>query len=204
MKGRTMTTIVIIAVAAFAAGYVAKGVLAAGERVDQCRDCDIAARAVEVMMADDDAVGRLCEELADTPEMSPVTIDIDAIAQIESGGNARAVGAYGERGVCQIQEATWNEWVERMGESWSFDEAFDPDKNLAVANYGMNTRIPQMLDAYQISDTVAHRLICYNWGIGNLVHADRHECDWPESVERYVRRYRRACVERQRRKVACD
>jgi len=205
MKGHTMTaTLLIAATLAFCGGYVVHAALARGEQVEKCRDCDVVARAVEAMMDDDEAVGRLCEEIADdairtTHDASPVTIDVRAIAQIESSGDARAVGKFGERGLCQIRRATWNEWVECMGQHWSFDDAFDPGINRAVAHYGLNTRIPQMLGVYGISDTVAHRLAAYNWGIGNLRYAVVHERPLPEDVQRYVRRYRRAVVELQRR-----
>lgn len=124
-----------------------------------------------------------------------IQIDMDRIIAIESSGNPLAVSSAGCRGLCQIAEATWNECVQRMGVTWTWDEdAWQPGENRAVGNYYINTRIPEMLRQYGIDDNHATRIGAYNWGIGNLRRAwERHGHDWlahaPKETQDYVIKY---------------
>ena len=126
---------------------------------------------------------------------APVEINIGAIIQIESSGNPLAVSPVGCRGLCQIAHTTWWECTALMGVEWTWEEdAFDPGCNQAVGNYYMNTRIPQMLRAYDIPDTEATRIGAYNWGIGRLRDAfRRYGHDWlshaPKETQDYVLKY---------------
>ena len=62
------------------------------------------------------------------PEQSVADLFIEALIQIESGGDAKAVGSAGERGLMQIKRETWLEMTEKVyGEAMSFDRAFEPD-----------------------------------------------------------------------------
>lgn len=126
---------------------------------------------------------------------APVEINIGAIIQIESSGNPLAVSPVGCRGLCQIAHVTWLECTAMMGVEWTWEEdAWDPGCNQAVGNYYMNTRIPQMLRAYDIPDTEATRIGAYNWGIGRLRDAWRqYGHDWiahaPKETQDYVLKY---------------
>jgi hypothetical protein len=124
-----------------------------------------------------------------------VTIDMARIVAIESGGDPRVVSPQGCRGLCQIAEGTWDECVRRMGGTWPWrDDAFDPGINRMVANYYINTRIPQMLKFYGIDDTIATRIAAYNWGIGRLLAAwGDHGEAWPNhapaETQNYIKQY---------------
>jgi hypothetical protein len=48
----------------------------------------------------------------------------------------------------------------------------------------MNTRIPQMLKAYKIPDTIDNRLWAYNAGIGNVKKGRL-----PKETRNYIRKY---------------
>ncbi len=134
------------------------------------------------------------------PEPKPI-IDMNRIVQIESSGNANAVGTSGERGLCQIMPVTWSDVTREMGVEWSFDEAWDPKKNLAVADWYLNVTLPRYLKHYDVPDTSSARVAAFNYGIGNInrLHGE-HGGYWlmhtPECVQGYVMRYHRAVPQR--------
>ena len=62
-----------------------------------------------------------------------------------------------------------------------------------VADWYVNQAIPQMIRVSKVSDTLEHRLIAYNWGIGNLrkwVREGEHYEKLPKETREYVRKYR--------------
>ena len=134
---------------------------------------------------------------ASLPPGVEVPIDISRIIQIESSGNPKALNKRsGARGLTQVIEGTWGESVKRMRKDWSWDDAFDPDKNKAVGSYYMNQRIPEMLNYYNLPDTVETRIAAYNWGIGNLLKAyNKHGAKWqgaiPIETRDYIRKYQK-------------
>jgi hypothetical protein len=122
-------------------------------------------------------------------------INMEAIVQIESGGDPKAVSPAGCRGVCQIAEGTWIECCKWLGATWTWKEdAWDPGCNRVVGSYYMNVRIPAMLAHYGIEDAITTRLAAYNWGIGNLRRCwNQHGRDWlayaPKETQRYILKY---------------
>jgi soluble lytic murein transglycosylase-like protein len=120
------------------------------------------------------------------------SIDIKKIIQIESSGNPNAHNKRtNARGLCQIRRLTWYECCSRLKHDWSFEEAFDPVKNVIIGEYYMNKRIPQMLKAFNIPDNTDNRLIAYNWGIGNLDKARKSygKIKLPRETQRYIEKY---------------
>lgn len=66
---------------------------------------------------------------ADTPEDPQIGLLLDAIARVESNGNARAVGDGGRAlGPYQIHESYWKDGTRFLGVDWSYDCAKDPAK----------------------------------------------------------------------------
>ena len=126
-----------------------------------------------------------------------VRIDINRVAEIESSGDPSATGVAGERGLCQLMPGTWADVTTEMGVEWDFDEAFDPRKNLAVADWYLARTIPRYLKYYGIPDTTSARMAAYNYGIGNIkrLHGE-HGGYWlmhtPECVQEYVLKYHKA------------
>ncbi len=54
---------------------------------------------------------------------------LDAIAQVESGNRANAVGDKGRAiGAYQIHRLYWKDGTRLLGVKWNYKEAFDPDK----------------------------------------------------------------------------
>jgi len=122
-----------------------------------------------------------------------LVIDINKIIKIESSGNPKALNKRsGARGLCQIMRLTWFECCSRLNYDWSFDEAYDPVKNVIIGEYYINKRIPQMLKYYNIPDNIDNRLISYNWGIGNLDKARRSygKINLPKETQNYIKKYK--------------
>jgi len=120
-----------------------------------------------------------------------VSIDLSKIAEIESSNDPEAENTRtGARGLHQIMQPTWEEVVSKMGEDWSWDDAFDVEKNTQVADYYMNTEIPRLLKHFDIKDTVENRLAAYNWGVG---HLNRAGSEWmekaPQETLDYIEKY---------------
>jgi soluble lytic murein transglycosylase-like protein len=123
-------------------------------------------------------------------------IDMDVIFTIESSNDPKAVNKTTKaRGLGQLMKPTWIEVTARLNKKWSWDDAFDPEKNRTVATYYMNKRIPAMLKHYNIPDTVVTRLAAYNWGVGNVkkaYDAGNYE-KWidkaPKETQDYIRKY---------------
>lgn len=124
-------------------------------------------------------------------------INLDKIIMIESSGgknnwnpNSRA------RGPFQFMEETWNDCVNRMGKDWKWwNDSMDLTKSRIVADYYYNTRIPQMLNYFNIKDTIETRIGAYDWGIGYLKNVwDKYGETWlsrsPSETKDYIMKYR--------------
>ncbi|MEM7395494.1 MAG: lytic transglycosylase domain-containing protein [Verrucomicrobiota bacterium] len=140
-------------------------------------------------------------ESAEAPEANPFAVAlsgkqitdllIEAIVQIESAGNPRCVGGKGERGLMQIRQSTWNQ-VSRdaLGQSVSFDCAFNPETNVRVGRAYLG-HLQQFLrkrrDQWQ-ADERSLLLACYNAGPNAVRKAGFNIDNLPESVQSYARR----------------
>ena len=96
-------------------------------------------------------------------------INLDWIMQIESSGNAQAYNAKsGATGLYQITPICLEDFNDYHEIKYRLSDMYDPQKSARVADWYMNTRIPGLLEAYGIEDTVDNRLASYHAGIGNL------------------------------------
>lgn len=131
-------------------------------------------------------------------QLNNATIDINAIEQIESSGNPRAIGKAGERGATQIlDQETWNMIAKDMKQSYDWDKDWhNRDINKSMGNHYINKIIPGYLRYYKIPDTIETRIAAYNWGIGKLNNAyDEHKEQWinlaPLTTRSYIRKYKK-------------
>jgi soluble lytic murein transglycosylase-like protein len=103
-------------------------------------------------------------------------VNIDAVIEIESGGNPNAYNkGSGAIGLMQITPICYKDYHERAMrvvmpgcEVLSFyrlEDLWNPVINKNIGTTYINTYIPQMLRAYKIPDTIDNRLISYNAGI---------------------------------------
>ena len=112
-------------------------------------------------------------------------VDMNKIYSIESNNNPKAKSGKGAIGIGQILDALkdWNNLKPK--EKYTAQDMYDAAKNKKVAEWYMNERIPQMLRAYKIADTVDNRLIAYNFGIGNL----KNKKPLPKETIDYLKKY---------------
>ena len=113
-------------------------------------------------------------------------IDMTKISQIESSNNPEAYNAKSQaRGKNQITPIVLKEWNNyHKSEQHGVKDLFNEEINDKIANWYMNKRIPQMLKAKKIKDTVENRLIAYNYGIGNIGKP------LPLETRNYLKKYR--------------
>jgi hypothetical protein len=126
-------------------------------------------------------------------------ITIDKIWEIESSRGKDPnmdKNPSGARGHFQFLEATWDECVRRMGKDWDWwNGSMDYKKSSQVADFYLNTRIPELLNSRGIDDNINTRLAAYNWGIGNLSKAiDKYKNSWiqfaPSETSNYIIKYK--------------
>lgn len=130
--------------------------------------------------------------------VSPVAIELDVIAMIESGGERVPDKACSYRGceygkgryqVSDILRREWNQF--HKNEQYEPHQLFDPQVNERIARWYLNVRIPQMLKHYGRVDgkdymSLPYVLTAYNAGI-SYVRQDRSE--WPRETVSYINRY---------------
>ena len=92
----------------------------------------------------------------------------DAVVQVESGGKSLATSLAGARGIMQITQPALIDYNKYNKTSYTMDDMYNPQVNSRVGVWYLGKRIPQMLSAYNVPDTVENRLWAYNAGIGNL------------------------------------
>lgn len=128
---------------------------------------------------------------AKTVKKAPLMVDMNKIYSIESSNNPNAYnhnsGARGLGQVTSVGLADYNQLNPKA--PYKQEQLFDPVVNSQVSNWTMNQRIPQMLNAYSIPDTVENRLIAYNWGIGNLRKMTQGQAQLPLETSNYIKKY---------------
>lgn len=116
---------------------------------------------------------------------------VEAVIQIESGGDPLKVGRHGERGLMQIRAGTWRDVTARLyGAPLPFDRAFDPALNRRVgAAYlaHLQDRLLARRSEWK-ADERTLLLAAYNAGPGRL-RAARYAIErLPRSTRDYVER----------------
>lgn len=118
--------------------------------------------------------------------VSAAEIDLEAVKEIESGGNPRAVGNAGERGLYQIMPITLRSFNQRHEKTYSKDDLFNPEINRKIARWYLTKRIPEMLKFYGKPVTPKYIIWAYNAGIGRV-----NDGVMPEVTKRYLEKYKR-------------
>ncbi len=154
----------------------------------------------QLQTTDNDLISELNQEnIVDTNYNQPVDINLDKIWMIESSKGQDPnmdKNTSGARGHFQFMQNTWNEIVGKMGVNWDWKNgSMDYNKSKQVADYHLNTRIPEMLNYYNIPDSIETRLGAYNWGVGNIKKLwDKYGEDWlkysPTETQGYIAKYK--------------
>lgn len=123
-------------------------------------------------------------------------IDLKAISFIESSDEPLAYnnGHYGEY---QISEGVLYDYFNNAltGVLVMYtNQLFDEKTSKVVANWYINTRIPELLKHYNIPDNTTSRIIAWNWGIGHIRHWFHKGCHWnklPRETREYIFKYQK-------------
>ena len=112
-------------------------------------------------------------------------IDLNVIAQIESSGNAAAVGDGGKAlGKFQLHQDVVVEYNRFHNTRYSHRIALDSTISSKIAHWYLHKRIPQMLRHFKKPVTTENVLIAYNAGILNAVRGRI-----PTTTKKYLTKY---------------
>lgn len=114
-------------------------------------------------------------------------IDLRAIMKIESHGDVKAFNRHsGARGLYQVTPIVVKEWnAFHPEERFTNEDMFNAQRNYKVAEWYLNTRIPQMLRHFGKPVNVENVLISYNAGISYVVKGK----ELPEETSNYLQKY---------------
>jgi hypothetical protein len=120
-------------------------------------------------------------------EAASSEVDMNKIYSIESSNNPQAHNkSSNAKGLGQITPIVLKEWNNfHPKEKHSDADLFNADTNKKIASWYMNKRIPQMLKAKGLKDTIDNRLIAYNFGIrgvGKIL---------PRETKQYLDKYKK-------------
>jgi soluble lytic murein transglycosylase-like protein len=112
-------------------------------------------------------------------------ISMEAIKEIESGGNPKAYNKYSKAtGLYQITPICLKHFNEVNKTSWKMDDMYDPKKNERVAVWYFTWLERQGLEDEE-------QIIAYNWGIGNLMKYRLGLKTLPKETRNYLNKYER-------------
>jgi hypothetical protein len=122
-------------------------------------------------------------------------IDLNIISQIESDNNDKLRGKAGERGRFQIRAKggildDWNAAFKKR--QHTPDQLEDSAIAGMIVNWWFEVQLMKYFGAYDIDDTLLHRILAYNWGIGNLqkwINKGSHMDELPSVSKRYFEKY---------------
>lgn len=113
-------------------------------------------------------------------------VDMKIIAQIESSGNPMAYNKTSQaRGLYQITPICLADYNQIHNVLIMEKSLFGLKTSYKVANWYMNTRIPQLLKHYKKADTLSNRLIAYNCGISCV------DKPLPKETQGYINKYKK-------------
>ena len=95
------------------------------------------------------------------------TVNLNIISQIESSGNASAIGDRGlALGLFQLHAGAVKDASRALNVAYKHRDALDPKTARVIADAYINQVIPSYLKHYRLKDTLENRLTAYNMGIG--------------------------------------
>lgn len=116
---------------------------------------------------------------------------LDAIVEVESGGNPFRVGRAGERGLMQIKRTTWHDVTKRLfGKPVSFDKAYAGNLNRHVGRAYL-AELQRFLHEHRDewhADERSLLLACYNAGPSRVKRAEFDLTRLPRSTQGYIER----------------
>lgn len=135
------------------------------------------------------------------PKEESHKINVDIIAQLESGGNSKVgTNRKGASGLCQLKKAAWDESAKSLfGKNGHVKYPYatyskNGKVNKQISDHYYNVVLHKHLDAYNIPVNKDTLLASYNWGSNSLKKAVRAYGDnWfryaPKETQSYIERY---------------
>lgn len=115
------------------------------------------------------------------------TIDMEAIAMIESSNNPQAFNPQdGAIGKYQITGVVLREYNSAHKQKFLISNLYNEQVNFEVASWYMRVRIPQMLVYYHLPLTTTNKIISWNAGISNA-----RKGRIPFITKQYLKKYAR-------------
>jgi soluble lytic murein transglycosylase-like protein len=116
---------------------------------------------------------------------------VEAVIQVESGGDPRKIGRAGERGIMQIKRTTWIHVTKGLfGRALSFGDALDAAVNRRVGRAYL-AELQKFLQEHRgewRSDERSLLLACYNAGPTRVMEARFDPRRLPASTRSYIER----------------
>lgn len=131
------------------------------------------------------ATGAIGSTLIPRKAEASTDVDMNKIYSIESSDNPKAHNkSSNAKGLGQITPIVLKEWNNfHPKESHTDNDLFNPEVNKKISSWYMNKRIPQMLKAKKLADTIENRLVAYNAGIGRVGKI------LPKETADYIKKY---------------
>lgn len=120
-------------------------------------------------------------------------VDMDIIAEIESGGIATAYNKWGGGcyGKYQVSKSVLQEYNEFTQNNLDIQDMFVPNLCYQVSSWYMNFRIPQLIKHFELPNELETQLICYNAGIVSAIQYYYHGKKLPVTTVNYINKYHR-------------
>jgi hypothetical protein len=123
-------------------------------------------------------------------KVEAVTVDLNIIKQIESGGNPLAYNRKsGAKGLYQITPICLKDYNRKNKPPVAPSSLFNPANNEKVAKWYITQQIPLLAQKKGIPMTLDNLLIAYNWGIGNLERFLQGKAHLPKETANYIKHY---------------
>lgn len=122
--------------------------------------------------------------LSSTQVLGQVTIDLNIIAQIESGNRPLIGDGDKAFGHFQLHQAVVTDYNKAHNTSYLLKDCLQRTIAERVASWYLQVEIPRLLRHFKLSDTIDNRIVAYNAGITALL---RNKI--PKITQQYIKKY---------------
>lgn len=123
-----------------------------------------------------------------------VKVDMDIIGMLESSGgmNQRAYDVHRYAvGRYQVSFGVLKGYNKAHGTNYTKVDLLNDEICYNVAYWYLYERLPAILRAWGLEDTLDARLICYNWGVGNYRKHINNQKRLPKETREYLLKYKK-------------
>ena len=121
-----------------------------------------------------------------------VEMDYLQVAQIESAQRDSVVSTEGAIGRMQIMPIVLKDWNRTHLTQYKKSDLFNSEINVRIGKWLLSEQIPYYFKKNNIPEKMNHRLIAYNWGIGNFLTWYKKGQNYeklPDETKQYLIKY---------------